>query len=130
MCLPVVDAEVVAEVAIEAEADDGGDAVTFVLVEGGGDVVSGVGGGGGFGVVEEDAYVGVGADEAGDDGLAGAVDDGGVVQDDELLGGGEGWSEDHREEEERSHECSCGLVEVWTAFGLERLDEAAHEFYS
>ncbi len=66
-------ADVVAEVAADAEGEDAGDAVALELVEVSGDVLVGVGGGGALGEVDEHAYVGVGADEAGDDGLAGAV---------------------------------------------------------
>src|ERR1017187_3009178 len=69
-------AEIVDEITVEAERDDGGDAEALNLVECGGDVRQVVGGGGGRGIVLEHAEVGVRTDEAGDDGFAGAVDDG------------------------------------------------------
>src|ERR1035438_76667 len=69
-------AEIVDKVAVQAERDDGGDAEALKLVESGGDIGEVVGSGGWVGIVFENAEVGVGADEAGDDGFAGAVDDG------------------------------------------------------
>jgi hypothetical protein len=80
-------AEFVDQVAVEAKREDGGDAVALELVESGGDVGEVVGGRRGRCVGFEHSEMGMRADEARDEGLAGAVDDGDALGDGGRRGG-------------------------------------------